>query len=130
MAKVYQPMKNNKYYLPKNLYMRTVYLIRDYTRLQEEYEDMLGESFSGEGAGGSTVSDPTPARAAKVYECARCIRAIAEALLILPEEYRNGVLENIVSGERYPDYAAASTWSRNRSRFIYEVARNMNWISK
>lgn len=130
MAKVYQPMKNNRYYLPKNLYMRTVYLIRDYIRLKEEYDDMLDESFSGEGLGGSTISDPTPVRAAKVYECARCIRAITDALSVIPEDYRSGVFENIVFGERYPDYAAVSTWSRNRSRFIYEVARNMNWISK
>jgi len=130
MARVYQPVKNNKYYLPKNLYMRTVYLIRDYKRLREEYDDLLEESFLSEGPSGAAVSDPTPARVAKVYECARCIKAVTAALLTIPAEYRDGVFENVAFGKKYPEFAGAATWSRNRSRFIYEVARNMNWTAE
>ena len=37
----YQAKNNNPYRLPHNLYMRMLYLIKDYERLKEERKEIL-----------------------------------------------------------------------------------------
>ena len=45
----YQPKKNNPYILPSNLYMRMLYLVRDYNRLKEEYANIIHEMPHNDG---------------------------------------------------------------------------------
>lgn len=64
----YQRMKNNKWILPTNLYRQTLYAIRDYERLKEEYEYMIqGRAVELDGLPhGSRVGDPTAETAIKI----------------------------------------------------------------
>ena len=45
----YQRQKNNPYKLPHNLYMRMLYLVRDYERIRSEREDILAASPAPDG---------------------------------------------------------------------------------
>ena len=126
----YQPNKNNPYRLPRNLYMQTLYLIRDYDRLKRTYDDILysspdprdGMPSSGE------INDGTAEKATTRAAIAQKCEAIEQAKLQIPEEYRKAVMDNIRYQVPYPDYAAYSTWKRWRQRFIYFVAKNLNWV--
>ena len=52
--------KNNPYILPSNLYMRMLYLVRDYNRLKEEYANIIHEMPHNDGMPkGNMTGDPT-----------------------------------------------------------------------
>lgn len=129
MAKTYQPHKNNKYWLPNHLYMQTLYLIRDYDRLQREYQDMIDETAKSDGQPrASGPGDPTAKRAIRMESTAEKVRAVEQSSKMVPEEYRNHVMANVMYGSPYPGTADKRTWSRHRCRFIFFVAEKMRWI--
>ena len=126
----YQPTKNNPYILPHALYMQVVWLIRDYDRMRDEYESSLEKSPAppdGQPRGGNNV-DSTQEKALTRVNLWTKIEAVDQALNTVPEEYRQGVWNNVVYRVRYPDDAAVSTYRRWKGRFIYQVAKNMFWI--
>ena len=56
--------------------------------------------------------------------------AVESALAEVPEEFRDGILDNILDNvplERLP-YAADKTWSHWRLVFLKAVAENMHWM--
>lgn len=107
----YQCTKNNPYLLPHHLYMRVLYIIRDYERLKQKSE----RKFEHENT--------------KVLECAATeAQAIEEALTYVPVFYRDGVLENIMDGSRYPMGADERTFRRYKQRYVYYVAKLLNCI--
>lgn len=56
--------------------------------------------------------------------------AVESALAEVPEEFREGILDNILDNvplERLP-YAAVNTWSHWRLMFLRAVAENMHWM--
>ena len=128
--KIYQPQKRNPYILPHNLYMQTLYLIRDYDRLKREHEDIINETpqpADGQPKGNG-VSDTVAKKVQRAEPVYDKIRAIDNAQAQIPEEYRIHIIRNVMDGTRYPITAGIATWSRQRCRFIYYVAKNMDWI--
>lgn len=128
--KEYQPKKNNKHQLPDNLYMRTVYLIRDYDRLKMEYESLPWESpdpLDGMPSGTKT-SNPTEDKGLRMATIFGELKAIEQARFRIPEEYRQEVFENVKNKEPYPIGASYATWRRYRQQYIYQVAKNMRWV--
>lgn len=124
----YQREKNNQYHLPKDLYRQTLYLIRDYYRLIEEYGDMIDEGPDPENVCGGGPGDPTGALAVRLESVHDRVTAIEKAKKSIPEEYIPGIWKNIIWGSRYPDDANRSTYGRWKARFVYQVAKNMHWI--
>ena len=108
----YQRTRNNPYLLPHHLYMRTLYIIRDYERLKQKSE----EHEKGE------LKDIVCHRAAAET------KAIENALLCVPSFYRNGVFENITDGAKYPTGADERTFRRYKQRYVYHVARLLDCI--
>ena len=94
----YQPQKNNPYKLPHNLYMRMLYLIRDYDRMKTS-------------SGSHTELD-----------------AVDHALHSIPKEYRLGVWNNVCYRTPYPADAGEATYKRWRCRFIYNLAKELHKI--
>lgn len=76
---------------------------------------------------GNNVSDPTAAKAIKIQDAARIVRVIDEEREKIQKEYRTGVWRNIMYGERYPDDADVSTYSRHKGRFVYNVAVRLGY---
>ena len=110
------------YKLDRAAYQETLWFIRQYPRFLQERKDILngrGQSYDyprGKGAG-----DPTGVTAIRLEKVEAKIRPIEKALRIIPEEYRNGLLKNIIYHVRYPDYADTSTWKRWRRRLVWYV---------
>lgn len=137
--KEYQSIRNNPYLLPHSLYMRILYIIRDYDRLKEKAEALCGfgkatlpRSFA------KTPDDIDSVKGIKEQpddsadRCAELalleVDAIESALLLIPDFYREGVLKNIMTGSRYPLGADERTFRRYKQRYIYHVARLLNFV--
>ena len=90
----YQRKRGNPYRMPHNVYMRTVYLIRDYGRLRGM---------------GSEVS-------------AARVAAIDAALGEIAPEYRQAVFQHVAQSKPYPIIAGEATWRRWQQRFVWHVA--------
>ena len=126
----YLPNKNNEYLLPRTLYRLTLALIRDYERRDEEYNSIAEESPpppDGQPKG-TKSGNPTERNGIRCAEKSDAIKAIDDALGMIPEEYREGVWYSITQNRRYPDDADPRTYSRYKQKFIYLVAHKMFWI--
>ena len=129
----YQRTRRNPYILPSDLWHRTLYFIRGYDRMREEYDDRIEEGMSpgSDGVpGGKTyrTGDPTGMKAIKLSVLGEQIRAIEKAKLVVPYEYMDSIWDNIMTRNPYPNDAHRNTYGYWKGRFVYEVARNMNWI--
>lgn len=112
------------YKLEKSNYYETLWYIRQYPLMLKERSALLGvKGVSYGGVKGTSISDPTPEQADKLFKLNERIRPIEEALEKVPEEYQKGLMDNIIKRKRYPDYADTSTWKRWRRRLIYWVAK-------
>lgn len=130
MATDYQ-RKKTKYSLPTAVYHQTLWQIRDYYRLKELRDEILGSSAGppdGMPGGSGHTGDPTQAKAIRLAEASRIVGIIDDELARVPAEYRDGVWRSIQSNAPYPIDAARVTYSRWKSRFVCAVAKRLNLI--
>lgn len=126
----YQSKKNNPYLLPHNLYMRMLYLIKDYERLKEARLDILYSSPVRDGMPkGSDIAHPTEARAVELAMIESEIRAVEDAAMEIPLEYRGAIIRHIMGKEPYPYTAGEATWKRWQARMVYHTAKNLKYVS-
>lgn len=112
------------YSLPKNLYHETLWYIKRYPEMKTEYENSIGKSVEADGQPkGTGISDPTARDASLRVYLRRQIDPVEKALKKIPEGYREGIINNICHGEKYPDYANEKTWKRWKRRFVFYVAQ-------
>ena len=132
----YQREKNNKYYLPKSLYKRVLAVIRDYDRQRQSHDEIIfGGGNTNIGMPHSTaVGNPTEQKGMRLAQIDDDICAIDAALRQIPSEYATYIFDNIRYGYNYPswvqnkDKANKATWSRQRMKFIYFVAKNLKLL--
>ena len=130
MPRDYQPQKNNPYYLPQPVYRQVLWLIRDYFRMVEEYDNAIWDS-PGPPDGqprGNNIGDPTEREAARRAAIYERIHAIEQSRFIIPEQYREAVWNNIQFHEKYPEHYSKNTYSKWRIRYIYTVAKKLYYI--
>lgn len=123
----YQRQKNNKYILPRPVYHKTLWTIRDYYRMKEEADDILYSSGRPGQRNGSGISDPVAAKAIKRDKFLRITKAIDEVKTQIPEEYQRGVWDSILYGSRYPLNADRTTYGRWKSWFVFHVAEKLGY---
>ena len=125
--KEYQRIKKNPWILPRNLYMQTLYVIRDYERLKEEYEDILaGSAIHMDGQPkGTKIGDPTGTTAARLEKYHDRLKAIEAAKEEIPKEYIKGIWQNILYAAPFPHDASRSTYGLYKSKFGFEVAKRI-----
>jgi len=122
----YQPKKNNRYYLPKTLYKRMIWLIRDYDRMKESWEGLLQVQTMQIGQIRSTdVIDSVAYAAIRREKLWIDIEAIDWAMEQIPTEYRKAIHRHICYDERFPDYADRKTWFAWQGRFLWHVANRL-----
>lgn len=114
-------MKN--YTLDKNVYHETVWFIRQYPDLKKRYTDCV-RYVSGNLAipGSKNISDPVFNTVNRMLPLKEKIDYIEKGLSHVPEEYRKGILENIIYKKPYPITADTSTWKRWKRRLVWFVA--------
>lgn len=121
--------KKTKYILPAAVYHRTLWTIRDYHRIKDELCLMVVVGGNkGEGPSSGATGDPTFNIAVKHGDYIDIINAIDNAKEVIPPEYINGIWNNILYSARYPKDSERSTYGHMKSRFIYEVAKNLHYI--
>lgn len=125
----YQRTKNNPYYLEQSTYKLTLAFIRTYPTLRETLVDTIEESPPppdgmprGTGTGDSTAS-----KATRIEPLHDDITIIDNALKIIPEEYRQAILDSIINYKPYPLWADRSTFWRWKQRFVFEVYEKKYW---
>lgn len=119
----------SRYRLPRNLYRKTIYTIKDYDRLKARREEILSASPpppDGQPKGGQ-AGDIVFRKAVRLADIDQQIKAIEEALERVPEEYRKGVWDHIQSRTPFPVDASMNTYKTWKQRFIYWVAVRMDW---
>ena len=130
MTRDYQRKKSNPWILPANLYRQTLYAIRDYDRLKSEYEEeirLICGVMDGQPRG-TKIGDPTANTAIRLERIYSRIKAIEEAKKEIPEEYIKGGWQNILYAAPFPHDAGRATYSRYKSKFVYEVAKKLSFL--
>lgn len=125
MAAMRDYQAQSKWFLPRNVYMQTLYQIRDYPRLKEELQDILDSSPALDDGmpRGSGPGDPTFSKAERIDRLQLQVRPIESALEKLEPFYRKPVLNNIIYGTKFDTYVTSySTYRRKRQEFIWHVA--------
>jgi len=128
-VRIYQ-RKKTKYILPRAVYNKTIWTIRDYHRVKEEVATMIavGGGNSDGGPSSGAPGDPTYRLAVKYADYIDIVNAIDAARENIPEEYREGVWNNIQYDVRYPRDAERSTYGHIKSKFVYDVAINLHFV--
>lgn len=119
--------KTGKYILPGNVYMQTIYQIRDYNRLKEEADRILEESKAPpdgqpKQSGASSDIERKVVRRDKLLHI---VDTIDRAIELLPEEYRQGVWDNVMDHKAFPKDADRRTYGRYKSLFVFTVAKDL-----
>ena len=129
MTKEYQT-KHSKNILPRAVYMKTIYQIRDYHRLKENLQDTLDEQPAPRqpNVSGTKKGSVVETKAIKRERDHDIVKGIDEAIEIIPEEYRHGVWQAVMYNSPYPEDAALSTYSKYKAEFIVMVAYNLGFI--
>jgi hypothetical protein len=79
---------------------------------------------------GNTAVEMVPAISPEQEEAMFKLDCIHHALLLVPEEYREGILYSIRNrGSGYYDFAHENTWKKWKQRFIYALAVNLRLVS-
>ena len=128
MARNYQHTKNNPHWLPHNVYMRVIYIVRDYDRMKQEQSALIHSTPAQQGGSRSGLGNPTENKAIILAQMSRETDAVDRALAEIPEEYRRGVFRSAAYRDPYPITANESTWRRWKYRFTYAIAQNLRLI--
>ena len=116
--------------IPDTLCRQVVWLIKDYDRLKQEYDNAIWDSPDPPDGQprGSNNGDPTSREAIKRAEIFKKLQAVERSILEIPECYREGVWNNMIYKIPYPNNADRTTYWRYKARFIRGVAEKMFWI--
>ena len=128
MPRNYQPVKNNPYWLPHNVYMGILYIIRDYPRMMSEQNAVIYATPEKHNGAKSQHSDPTANKAIKLAMMSTRTDAIDFAMQDIPKEYRNAIWDNILYDIPYQIPGNRNTFRYWRSRFCYSVAKRLYYI--
>ena len=142
----YQVKKDNPYYLPHDLYMQALYMIRGYKNLRQRKVDIIyGSSPPPDGMPkGRHVSNPTERKAIVLEMISLQLQAIEQTISELRGKYSRTCTGEVFDPyEAFMDYGvfcyyrskpnrdecpARRTWTRYRSEFAYKVLKKINFI--
>lgn len=126
----YQRKKNNPYMLPTTIYRQVVWIVRDFDRMCDEYDDMIWDSPEPPDGQprGANIGKPTEREAVKRALLAERINAVEQSLKVVPEKYREAVLLNVQYCKKYPKDYSRNTYGKWRARFLFEIAKKMFFI--
>lgn len=140
MPRNYQLKRKNDHYLPHDLYMQMVYVIRDYKRLKSEYEIIMHSSpFSDGMPKGTDTSDSTQRKAFKLISAGNELTVIDQTCVEMIGKYSSRV-DTFKPLKAFHDYVYFSstlasddglserTWKRYRQEFAWSVARKLKKI--
>ena len=135
MAREWQQTKQKEYVMPDTVYYQSLWAVRDLNRMEarlEELEEDKGEreksgSVVHEPGNSGSLWQPTEDNAMEKVILEERVKAIHNALSIVPDIYRPYILNNIIlkkSGSDFPN----KFWKIWKQRFLFYVAKNLSLI--
>ena len=113
-----------KYRLPRTIYKRVIWAIKDYPRRKQQIEAVREASPAppdGQPKGTAT-SDPTSSKAVRIAEISKEVDAIDKAKANIYPEYMSAIWNHLVYDLPYPDDVNIRTYTRWKSAFVYYCA--------
>ncbi|MBQ1472113.1 hypothetical protein [Eubacterium sp. AB3007] len=129
----WQQTRQREYVMPDAVYYQSIWAVRDLKRmehrldeLEAEPRDEVSRSFYVSDGKRPYQGDSTTERSAieKVILESR-VRAIREALSVVPENYREAVLLNVAEKKSNYGYTT-KIWKLWKQRFLFQVAKNLS----
>lgn len=120
----------------KNVYMETVYFIKQYDSFKKLARTIDQQSLTPslsfqQKDGGGRITSPVEDIAMLRSDLGSRIEQVDNALKEIPEKYRKGLMENIVHNVKFKehmfDFAHYQTWKYWKNKFICEVARQRGY---
>jgi hypothetical protein len=135
MSREWQQTRFREFVLPDAVYYQSIWAVRDLWRMEERLKELRHEIESGS-FGGGIVSDsradygrvkPTEKKALEKALLESRIEAIRNALEVVPESYRDYILDNVMSKKDAKTFPT-KIWKLWKQRFIFNVAKNLSLI--
>ncbi len=123
--------------MPASAYNRTIFTIRDYPRMVCEYEQLKRDvgvratNYDGMPKGGNIAGSVLEEKATKLVDLEQEINSIQDVMAMIPADMRDGIINNILYGMRFPlnEYGqlvpSLREWQRKKSEFIVRVAHKL-----
>lgn len=129
--KTYNP-KTGPYVLPRSIYFRIIYLIKDYPRLLSEADALLEatppptETPEIQRQRNLRATETNNLRYATIMAD---VRDIEEALKeTVPPDARRAILASIINGEKYPLDRDRRTYTNYKQKYIHNLAERKHLI--
>lgn len=122
--------------MPPTAYNRTISTIRDYPRMVYELEQLKRDAvhlkatnYDGlpkGSSGGSGLED----KIAEIADLELEIQKMQSIIDTIPEEFRKGIMDNILYRVGFPHIPSRATWYREKSKFVLRFAKEMRIYGK
>ena len=129
----WQQTRQREYVMPDAVYYQSIWAVRDLSRMEQRLRELETEPKAAR-VGSLSVSDgrrpymgnsATEREAVEKVVLEGRVRAIRDALSVVPERYRDAVLLNVA--EKQTNYnCTTKIWKIWKQRFLYYVARNLS----
>ncbi|MBR2547676.1 MAG: hypothetical protein IKF07_05760 [Eubacterium sp.] len=129
----WQQTKFKDLVMPDTVYYQTIWMVRDLYRMEEQLEILENEINDGAIHTTSVVSDikadydqvnPTEDKVIQKAALERRVKAVNDALNVVPLAYRQFILDNIILQKSYNCFPN-KFWRIWKQRFLYNVAKNL-----
>ena len=134
MSREWQVTQLPEYVLPNAVYYQSLWAVRDLERMENRLQDLMYERQSPKGSMVSESRKKYAGRFSKVENRAmetailqERVDGIHQALILVPIEYRNTILDNIVLKESVTDQPDKE-WRMWKQKFLFMVAHNLSMI--
>ena len=117
----YRDTPSREIKLPREVYYRCLWTVRDISRIREIASAVPGMPES-DAEGGQIVS------ADVIRQAAADLKHISRSIEAVPKEYREGILDNIINREPFGDQAHPNTWKRWKLVFLHALAAELHLI--
>ena len=131
MSKIYNP-KKGVYAVPDTVYLRMVYLVKDYPRMCMTADSLLDatppqtETPEIQRQRNIKATETNNLKYAAIMSDIRDVEAALTATV--PPESQKAILHAIINNTRYPIDKDRRTYTRYKQHFIYELAKRRNLI--
>ena len=135
MSREWQQTKQREYVLPDAVYYQSLWAVRDFNRMEKRLAELRGEeqkapksrSIVREPDVLGTVWQPTEENALEKVILEERVSGIRNALSIVPEIYRQMVMDSITKKKPVRDFPN-NFWKIWKQRFLFTVAKNLSII--
>lgn len=124
--------------MPPSVYNRAVSTVRDYPRMVREY-DRLSKSLGAKAATSdgmpksASMGSNVEEKAVRMADLDADIQRIKKNLHLVPDDMRDGILNNVVHGSRFPLnewgqlVPSLRTWQREKQLFLIRIAHEFKF---